>query len=337
MVVSTGWMSVIVVTGGSGHIGSNLVESLISDGHDVRVVDLRRPPAVAATWVQLDVRDEAGLRRAFDGASVVYHLAAVISVAGGMRGEVESVNVAGVRSVVGAALATGVPRLVHCSSIHAFDLATCAGRTVDEESPRSRRRELPAYDRSKAAGEVEVQRAVDRGLDAVIVNPTGVIGPGDPDPSRMGVVLRALWRRRLPAVVAGGFDWVDVRDAVRALTAAAARGRVGANYLVPGHRHSVAELARLAERVAGRRLALRRAVAQPALRACAPLATVVARRWPHPLLPTREALAALRTFPVVNGARAAHELGHAPRPLQETLDDLYAYFFRGRDQSSAVR
>jgi len=320
-------MSVIVVTGGAGHIGSNLVESLISDGHDVRVVDRRRPPALAATWIQLDVRDEAGLRRAFEGASVVYHLAAVISVVGGMRGEVESVNVAGVRSVVRAALATGVPKVVHCSSIHAYDLAACAGTPIDEESPRSLRRELPAYDRSKAAGEVEVQRAVDRGLSAVIVNPTGVIGPRDPDPSRMGVVLRALWRRRLPAVVAGGFDWVDVRDAVRTLTAATVHGRVGANYLVPGHRRSIVELVRLAEQVAGRRLALGRAIAQPAVRACAPLATALGRRWPHPLLPTQEALAALRTFPVVTGARAARELGHTPRPIQETLGDLYEYFF----------
>jgi dihydroflavonol-4-reductase len=320
-------MSAIVVTGGAGHVGSNLVESLVTDGHDVRVVDLRRPPSAVATWLRLDVRDEAGMRRAFEGASVVYHLAAVISVAGGMRGEVGSVNVAGVRSVVNAALATGVPRLVHCSSIHAFDLAACAGRPIDEESPLSRRRELPVYDRSKAAGEVEVQRAVDRGLDAVIVNPTGVIGPGDPDPSRMGVVLRALWRRRLPAVVAGGFDWVDVRDAVRALMTAADRGRVGATYLVPGHRHSMADMVHMAERVAGRRLALGTAVAQPAVRVWAPLATAVARRWPHPLLPTREALAVLRTFPVVNGARAARELGHLPRPIEQTLGDLYEYFF----------
>jgi dihydroflavonol-4-reductase len=319
-------MSMIVVTGGAGHIGCNLVESLITDGHDVRVVDRRRPPSVAATWVALDVRDEAGLRRAFEGASVVYHLAAVISVAGGLRGEVESVNVAGVTSVVRASLATGVPRLVHCSSVHAFDLAACAGMPVDEDSPRSRRPGLAAYDRSKAAGEVEIQRAVDRGLDAVIVNPTGVIGPRDPDPSRMGVVLRAIWRRRLPAVVAGGFDWVDVRDAVRALTAAAARGRVGANYLVPGHRHSIAELVHVAERVAGRRLALG-PVAQPVLRVCAPLATAVARRWPHALLPTREALAALRAFPVVNGDRAARELGHVARPAHDTLRDLYEYFF----------
>src|SRR5262245_31532081 len=83
----------------------------------------------------------------------------------------------GVRSVVRAALATGVPRLVHCSSIHAFDIEARAGEPVDEEGPRSRRADLPAYDRSKAAGEVEVQRAVDSGLNAVIVNPTGVIGP----------------------------------------------------------------------------------------------------------------------------------------------------------------
>jgi len=320
-------MSVIVVTGGAGHLGSNLVESLAVGGHQVRVVDLRRPASEAAKWLRLDVRDEAGLRGAFHDADVVYHLAAVISVAGGLRGEVESVNVGGVRSAVRAALATGVPRFVHCSSIHAFDLAACAGAIIDEGSPRSRACELPAYDRSKAAGEDEVRRSIDRGLGAVIVNPTGVVGPADPDPSRMGVVLRALWRRRLPALVAGGFDWVDVRDVVRALTIVAERGRVGANYLLPGHRHSISDLVSLAERVAGRRLTLAKVVGQPAVRPWAPLATAVARRWPYPLLPTREALAALDSFPVVDGARAAHELGHTARPMEETLRDLYRYFF----------
>jgi dihydroflavonol-4-reductase len=322
---------VIVVTGGAGHIGTNLVAALRADGHDVRVVDLREPVTglrLGAGWIRADVRDRLQMVRAFDAAAVVYHLAGVISVAGGMGGLVESVNVQGARVVAEAALAAGVGRLVHCSSVHAFDLAAGAGRVIDESSPRSTGRRLPVYDRSKAEGEVEVRRVVDRGLDAVVVNPTGVIGPRDETPSRMGAVMLALWRRRLPAVVAGGFDWVDVRDVVAAMRAAAGQGRTGENYLIPGHPRAMPELADLARACSGVAVTRRTAPAW-SVRLCAPLATVVAARSHNPLLPTREALRALRNFPSVDGTKAARELGHRPRPIEETVADLYA-FFSGR-------
>src|SRR5205085_6464783 len=112
---------------------------------------------------------------------------------------------------------------------------------------------LPAYDRSKAAGEDELRRVVDRGLDAVIVNPSGIFGPIDPEPSRLGRMLLAMFKGRLPVSVTGTFDFVDVRDAAAALLAAAEQGRRGENYLVGGHRASVTELGRLAAHISGRR------------------------------------------------------------------------------------
>ena len=185
-----------------------------------------------------------------DGVEVVYHLAAVISIVGEQRGLVRSVNVDGCAVVAEAALNAGVQRLVHCSSVHAFDLQGCTGTVVDESSPRVTSN-APAYDRSKAAGEEQIRRFVGRGLDAVCINPTGIIGPRDDEPSRMGTVLSALWRRRLPAIADGGFDWVDVRDVVLALRSAATRGRTGESYLIPGHRLSIADLAQLAARCSG--------------------------------------------------------------------------------------
>src|SRR5436190_4885948 len=103
---------VAVVTGGAGHVGTNLVAALRADGQDVDMVDLREPTTgrrLGARWVRADVRDGARMRRAFEGADVVYHLAGVISVAGGMGGLVESVNVDGARAVAEAALAADVP------------------------------------------------------------------------------------------------------------------------------------------------------------------------------------------------------------------------------------
>lgn len=317
----------VVVTGGAGHLGTNLVAALREGGADVRVVDLREPVTglrLGATWVEADVRDGVRMRAAFEGAAVVYHLAGVISVVGSLGGLVESVNVTGTRTVAEAALAVGVPRLVHCSSVHAFDLER-AGHQVDESSPRATGRRAAAYDRSKAAGEDELRRVVDRGLDAVIANPSGIIGPLDEGPSRMGAVFRALWRRRMPVVVTGGFDWVDVRDVVATLRAAANRGRTGESYLVGGHRRSIRELADLARSCSGVNVT-RHAAPLWMAGLGAPVATVVARRTGNPLMPTREALQALRRFPTVDSAKAARELGHHPRPIAETISDLYAYF-----------
>jgi dihydroflavonol-4-reductase len=317
-----------VVTGGSGHVGVNLVRSLLADGHTVDVLDVRRPVTairLGAGWTRADIRDERRTREAFLGADVVYHLASVISVVGGMGGLVESVNVDGTRTVASAALAAGVPRLVYCGSVHAFDLARAGGEPITEASARATDPRLPAYDRSKAAAETELRRAVDRGLDGVSVNPTGIVGPIDEEPSRMGAVLLALWRRRLPAVVAGGFDWVDVRDVVAALRAAAVRGRTGQTYLVPGHRLSIGQLADLAAACSDRARAPRTVPAW-AVGACAAVATCLARYTRNPLLPTREALRALATFPIVDGSKARRELAHQPRPIDETLTDLYRYF-----------
>jgi len=106
---------------------------------------------------------------------------------------------------------------------------------------------------------------------------------------------------------------------------AAERGRTGENYLVPGHRVSAAELARLAADCSG--IAVTRRTAPGWLmRASSPLATAVAARSHHPLLPTREALRALWAFPTVNSEKASRDLGHRPRPIEETVTNLFAYF-----------
>ena len=124
-----------------------------------------------------------------------------------------------------AALDAGVRRYVHFSSVHAF-----AHDPYDQPLDERRARpgpSHPAYDRSKAEGEARVQAVVAQGLEAVIVNPTGIIGPADPRPSRMGQVFLDLARRKMPALLDGGFDWVDVRDVVAGAIGALEHGRAG--------------------------------------------------------------------------------------------------------------
>jgi dihydroflavonol-4-reductase len=317
-----------IVTGASGHLGANVVRALVEAGETVRAVDVRPSSALAGIDTEFfkgDVLEPGSLQSAFAGADFVLHLAARISIAGDPDGSVRRVNVDGVRNVAGAALAAGVRRVVHCSSLHAYDVGATRG-PVRENGRRATDPCLPAYDRSKAAGEDELRRIIERGLDAVILNPSGMFGPVDPEPSRMGRVLLAMFKGHMPISVTGAFDWVDVRDVAAGLIAAAERGRTGENYLLGGHRASVTELGRLAAEVAGRRPPRLVAPLGP-VRAAAGLAVRLAGpRRAGRLLLTPEALHALATDPVVDSSKAVAELGYRARPLAETVGDLHASF-----------
>jgi dihydroflavonol-4-reductase len=317
-----------VVTGASGHLGANVVRALVATGEKVRAVDIRPGAALQGLDVEFvrgDVLDPSSLENAVAGAEFVLHLAARISIAGDPDGSVWQVNVDGVRHVAEAALAAGVRRLVHCSSVHAFDAAAIRG-PVRESGLRATDPRLPAYDRSKAAGEGELRRIVDRGLDAVILNPTGMIGAVDLEPSRMGRVLLAMFRGRMPVTVGGAFDWVDVRDVAGALIAATDQGRTGENYLLGGRRATVTELGRLSAEVSGRKPPRLVAPLAPVKLAAMAAVRVAGPRRAGRLLLTPESLHALETDPVVDHSKAAAELGYRPRPLRETLNDLHASF-----------
>ncbi|MBI5525343.1 MAG: NAD-dependent epimerase/dehydratase family protein [Deltaproteobacteria bacterium] len=319
----------VVVTGASGHLGGNLVRLLLEKKRDVKVVirdDTRAIEGLDVDPVRADVLDEDSLVKAFSGAGVVYHLAAVITIAAWDGEKVEAVNVAGVRNVVSACLKTGVKKLVHFSSIHAHhqfprDQPLDEKREYADVNPRA----LP-YDQTKARGEREVLAGVQKGLDAVIVNPTGVLGPHDFKPSRMGEALLGLYRRRLPALVEGAFDWVDARDVCMGAIEAETRGRPGEKYLLSGAYLPFRELAKLVEDVTGVR-APRFTTPQWLARVGAPFVSGWSRVVGKRPLYTSDSLEILRTCnPRISHAKASNELGYDPRPLRQTIEDTFRWF-----------
>ncbi|MBP7587684.1 MAG: NAD-dependent epimerase/dehydratase family protein, partial [Thermoanaerobaculia bacterium] len=242
-----------------------------------------------------------------------------VAISGGRDEEIERVNVGGSRRVAEACLAAGVRRVVHFSSIHAFE-SSARGLAMDEATPCVREHGAPAYDRSKAAGEREMLAVAARGLEVVILNPTAIVGPCDFKPSHTGRLIVALTRRRMPALVAGGFDWVDVRDVASAALAAGERGRPGERYLVSGHWLSIAELAREVARCTG--VASPRFVAPLwAARLGVPFVTAFARVFGREALYTAESLRALRLSRQVDSSKARLELGHVPRHFADTIRD----------------
>ncbi|ADN02593.1 NAD-dependent epimerase/dehydratase family protein [Spirochaeta thermophila] len=314
----------VAVTGAGGHLGGNVVEVLLRRGYRVRAVvrrDRRAVEGCGCEVVEAEVLERGSLERAFEGADAVVHCAAYVSISGGHGGLVWRVNVEGVRNVLNAAARVGVWRVVHVSSIHAF--REC-GEVVDEKAPLVDG-EGSVYDRSKAEGLRVAAEAAARGQDVVAVCPTGIIGPKDYKPSRMGRFFIALTRGRVPALVEGGFDWVDVRDVAEGVVAALERGRRGERYVLSGRYVKVAELARAWCGVAGVRAP--RVVVPPGLaRIGAGLGGILLPLLPGEPLFTAEAIRALSWRTPVSSERAHRRLGYVARPLEETLEDTYRWF-----------
>jgi len=317
----------IVVTGAAGHVGANLVPALLARGRKVRVLvhaDRRAFQGLDVEVMPGDIRDPESLVDAFKNAEVVYHLAARISIFQHDWPLLEAVNVTGTRNVVEACLRCGVRRLVHFSTIHSIARSTGEG-TVDELESLVESRRYPAYDRSKAAAEKEVCQGVERGLDAVIISPTGIIGPNDYKPSHFGDALLRLANGRLPSLVSGGFDWVDVRDVVRGAVRAEEKAPAGAKYILSGHWVSLREVAGLVARITG--------VPAPGFvcpmwlaQVGAPFISAFDRLAGRRPLYTSVSLQALRDNRDISHQKATGELDYQPRPFKETLIDTLRWF-----------
>ncbi len=318
----------IAITGVSGLAGANLVRALLAEGRQVRGIIHHEKRAVSGLGIELvqaDVRNLDALMRAFTGVEVVYHLAAQISLAMDSWNEVEAINIQGVRNVVEACLKCGVKRLVHFSSVHALQQEP-DDQPVDEDRPLATASRFPPYDRSKAFGEIEVQKGIERGLNAIILNPTGMVGPFDYYPSYFGAALLSIAKGNIPALVSGGFDWVDVRDVVSAAIRAEQDAPSGSRYLLSGHWRSVQEVAKLAARIAGRkppRLVIPLRLAYLA----APLMPLIAKINGSQPIYTNVTLDALKSNRSVSHARATRDFDYQPRPFEETIFDTLEWFY----------
>lgn len=310
-----------VVTGAAGFVGNNLVRALLAAGHRVRAMVFDRAEPLDGLDVEIvsgDVTRPDTLARAFEGAELVFHTVAIISLLGDPDGQVHAVNVDGARNAARAALEAGVRRYVHTSSCHAFDL----DEPISERSARPGPK-LPAYDRSKAAGEAEVRAVIADGLDAVILNPAGIVGPRDFRPSPMGGALVDLATGKVPALIQGGFHWVDVRDVASGAMLAAERGRTGEGYLLSSEWVSVPDIAAMVQRITGTR-APRMTVPMWMARMTGPVVDLAAKAGLKPPY-TSEYLGPLRASREMDTTKAREELGWTSMPIEQSLRDLFAW------------
>lgn len=266
-----------------------------------------------------NVLDPISLERGFQGADFVIHLAGIISILPGSKDSLmHRVNVDGARNVAEAALSTGVKRLVHVGSVHIFQRLT-DGEVISEETPLVEG-EGDTYDHTKAAGARAVQAVIKKGLDGVIVCPSGVIGPGQV--SELGNVMSSFVKRRHPVIVEGAYDFVDVRDVVDGIIRARDYGRTGASYILSGSRMTVEEvfqnfLSILG--ISGKAIVLPYRYARHIARATESFFRSFRRVTPSLTTYSLKTLIDNSTF---SREKAEKELGYHPRPFSSTISDI---------------
>lgn len=321
----------IAVTGASGHIGANVCRALLHGKHEVRALfyqDDRAFRGLDVVVVKGDILNMKSLNTLIKDVDTVFHLAATISISGSKNPQMRMINIEGTRNVVNVSLKSRIKRFIHFSSIHALKQGPLE-EELDETRPLVGDEGF-LYDQTKAESERVVLDAVARGLDAVILNPTAVIGPNDFKPSLLGQAIIRLYSGKLPALVPGGYDWVDVRDVADAAIAAIEKGRKGHRYLLAGGWNTLRELSRIVENVTGRKTTTYTCplwltkLGLPLFR----LYGAITRS--HPLY-TRESLHILtKGNRRISSRKAQKELGYRSRDVEETMRDTLNWFKENR-------
>lgn len=318
----------VVVTGATGHIGNVLVRELLARGQKVRAFvtpddDLAPLQGLPVEVVRGDVTDYSSLIEAFQNMDYVYHLAGIISISAGGGEKLYEVNADGTRNVIKACQQTGVKRLVFTSTIHAFPELP-QGEVLTEHKIFDEKKVTGHYAKSKALATQAVLAAAEKGLDAVIVHPTGVVGPYEYSLSNIGQLIADYLNGRLLAYIDGCYDFVDVRDVVSGIIGACEKGRAGENYILSGEQITVKEFLAYLEQITGRSMP---GINMPIwlARILAPLSELYCRVLQQKPILTAYSIRTLNSNSLTSSKKARDELGYSSRPIREALFDTVAW------------
>jgi dihydroflavonol-4-reductase len=208
----------ILVTGGTGLLGTHLILALHQQGVQVKALYRNNIPAIIqdkATWIQGDILDVVFLEEVMADVSQVYHVAGFVSFNSKHREQLYKVNVEGTANVVNACINADVKKLIHVSSVGALGRLRTDG-TINETMHWDEKSSNSEYGRTKYLGEMEVWRGIGEGLDAAIVNPTIIFGE-HADWTKGSMNLFRNIYKGFPWYSTGGSGFVDVKDVVNAM------------------------------------------------------------------------------------------------------------------------
>lgn len=319
----------VLVTGVSGFVGSAVARALATQGREVRgLVRSTSPRANLAdfpgTLVEGDARDPQAMARAMDGVRSLFHVAADYRIWAPDPEEIVRNNLESTRTVMEAALMAGVERIVYTSSV--ATLKPDPVGPADETRAATPEQAVGAYKRSKVVAERLVESMVaERGLPAVIVNPSTPIGPRDVRPTPTGRIIVEAANGKMPAYLESGLNLVHVDDVAQGHLLALEKGRIGERYILGGQDVRLGEMLAMIARMTGRRpplMKVPRLPLFPLAYANQALARITGR---EPFL-TVDSLKMAKHLMFFTSEKARAELGYQARPYASALEDAIAWF-----------
>ncbi len=322
-------MSIALITGSSGHVGSNLIRELNKQDYKIRCIDFdgdyRAYEGFDVEVIKGDITNKDSLRSVFKNVDIVFHTAALINLDRRYEKQIRQVNVEGTRNVCEAAVKAGVKKLIHFSSVDAFYRFPIEEPLLESRSLIDDPNAVP-YDLSKADGQKIVLEFCEKDLDASIIHPTSIVGPNDFKPGlpMQEMVNLANGKRKL--VPNWGYNFVDVRDLCITAISAVKLGRTGQNYIVGGEYHLYSYIAELMKQQLGRTVLLA-TIPDFVSYLGLPYEYIKSLITRKPRVLTIDTLHTGKTGnKVVPSTLAREELGHNPRPLEETIYDMVSFF-----------
>lgn len=315
------------VTGASGHLGNVVCRVLLERGYRVRVLHRNDTTPFEGLNVERcpgDVLNVTAVDQFVSGCDYVIHAAAIISIHGDPTGIVFKTNTEGPKNIAEACIKHHVKRLIHVSSTHA--VMELPFETPFDETRPYKQKGAFAYDFSKSTGEQLMLNYFRQGkLDGFVVRPSSVIGPFDFRPSEIGKALLDFYRRKIPVLPAGGYNFIDVRDISATIVNALNKGRTGEIYLLSGDYYSMKNFAGVVHEASGKKVP-RLVLPFWFLKMLLPFVKWYGKlKKANPVF-TIEAITALKLgHPNMVNEKAKKELEHVCRPLKESIADFYKW------------
>jgi dihydroflavonol-4-reductase len=317
-----------LVTGSTGFIGSHLCRALLDAGYKVRA--FHRSTSSLKLIQNLDLEHSIGdvtqpktVSDALEGVDVVFHAASKVDYWRGPDG-MFPITVGGTRNVLKAALDAGVQRVIHTSSV--ATLGVPAGQStqlINETHVWNYHPEKWRYGYAKHLAEREVQTAVARGLDVVIVNPSMVLGPGDVN-RISGEIVVQVNRGIVFVGIPGRMNGIHINDVVRGQLLALERGRTGQRYILGGENDSYLRFIQTTAEIVGRR-SPKYTIPRWVLRPLASPLDILCRFVPMPINGDLLRFSSYNLY--YDTKKAQRELGFvAQHSVREALQDTYDWY-----------
>ena len=322
-------MGIALITGGSGHVGANLVRELSSRGYQVRCIDFdndhRAFEGFDVELVKGNITDISTLDNAFRDVEVVFHTAAVISLDRKDRNLIRSVNVGGTENVCEMSLRHGVKKLIHFSSVDAFVREPLEDPLYENRSLVTDPNAVP-YDLSKADAQRIVLEYCDKGLNASIIHPSGIFGPNDFKPSLFGQEFINIANGKRPYSINVGYDYVDVRDLCKTSVDCIDKGEIKQNYIVGGNYMDFVYMSEVMSEILNKKL-IRSTLPFGFIYMSLPGSYISSLIKKTPRAITMDSI---HTIKVQNknipSSLSKEKLNHNPRPVEETIQDTIEFF-----------